>query len=305
VVVGEGGNGNVQTDKYGCIKVRFHWDHHSPEQASHTSAFIRVAGPAAGSQRGFIFTPRVGEEVVVSFEDGNPDQPLVIGSVYSSHNPPAHSPIARPFTSLIKTDDAKDSNQIVFDDKPGAESFRFIAKKDMKIEVGGSLAIDVARDVTIKARSVTIQVANDMKVKANGNIINLSLATINNLAGVAITSTALGGILNIAGGIVKNSAGGIISNTAILAVANTSALGIKQEAQGVVANTAAGAVLNTGSEVINNGALAVVNTSNLAILNIASGDIKNQAVLQKNTISGISNTEADSVAIKGITKVNG
>lgn len=303
-VVGEGGPGKIYTDKFGRVKVRFHWDHLSDKDDSHTSAFIRVAVPAAGANRGFVFTPRIGEEVVVNFEDGDPELPIIVGSVYSPNNSPSINPGSKPFTSIIKSDGASDSNQITFDDKPGSENLNLNAKKDMKIDVGGDLTIDVVDDVKITAKSVTIKVAKDVTIDAGGNIINMSMATINNLAGAAITNTAIGGIINMAGGIVKNTAGGMISNTAILSVANTSALGIQQKAKGIIANTAVGAVLNTGSEVVNDGTLAVANTSNLAILNSASGDIKNSALLKKDKITAVSQTEADSYNVKGMTKIN-
>src|SRR3990167_6261783 len=75
----------IYTEEYGRIKVKFHWDSSEQEDES-TSCWIRVATLWSGQKWGTLFTPRVGQEVVVSFLDGNPDKPLVIGTVYNGEN---------------------------------------------------------------------------------------------------------------------------------------------------------------------------------------------------------------------------
>jgi type VI secretion system secreted protein VgrG len=86
VVVGPPGE-EVFTDKYGRVKVQFHWDRDGRSDAS-SSGWIRVGALNAGTEAGFTHIPRIGEEVVVSFLDGDPDQPIIVGSAYNPENPP-------------------------------------------------------------------------------------------------------------------------------------------------------------------------------------------------------------------------
>jgi len=86
VVVGPAGEA-VFTDKFGRIKVQFHWDRQGHNDAN-SSAWIRVGALHAGQEGGFTVAPVIGQEVVVSFLEGDPDQPIVVGSVYDPNRPP-------------------------------------------------------------------------------------------------------------------------------------------------------------------------------------------------------------------------
>ncbi len=86
VVVGPAGE-EIFTDKYGRIKVQFHWDREGANN-EHSSCWIRVGGAHAGLEHGFVPVPLVGWEVVVDFLEGDPDQPIVVGSVYNTQRPP-------------------------------------------------------------------------------------------------------------------------------------------------------------------------------------------------------------------------
>src|SRR5258705_179998 len=81
IVVGKSGE-EIWTDQYGRVKVKFHWDQ-STAQDETSSCWIRVAQPWAGQQWGGFFLPRIGQEVIISFLDGNPDRPIITGSVYN------------------------------------------------------------------------------------------------------------------------------------------------------------------------------------------------------------------------------
>ncbi len=86
LVKGKSGE-EIWTDKYGRIKVRFHWDYQGDADGyadEKSSCWVRVAHSWAGKGWGSIFIPRVGMEVVVSFLDGDPDRPLVTGCVYNA-----------------------------------------------------------------------------------------------------------------------------------------------------------------------------------------------------------------------------
>jgi type VI secretion system secreted protein VgrG len=90
VVTGPAGT-EIFTDKYGRVKVQFHWDRQGKNDAN-SSCWVRVGALHAGTEQGFITVPRVGWEVVVDFLEGDPDQPIIVGSVYNADHPPPRPP---------------------------------------------------------------------------------------------------------------------------------------------------------------------------------------------------------------------
>ena len=89
-VVGRAGE-RISTDKYGRVKVQFHWDRQGKHDEN-SSCWIRVAQPVGGAGHGFFWVPEVGDEVIVAFEEGDPDRPLVIGRVYNADDRPPRPP---------------------------------------------------------------------------------------------------------------------------------------------------------------------------------------------------------------------
>lgn len=129
-------NEEIWTDKYGRVKVCFHWDRLSKKDQE-SSCWVRVAEGWAGNNWGVLFTPRVGMEVVVSFIEGDPDRPLVIGSVYNSDNMPPYLP-EQPTKSTIKTRSSKGGegfNEFRFEDLAKSEQVYLFAQKDRDFRV--------------------------------------------------------------------------------------------------------------------------------------------------------------------------
>jgi type VI secretion system secreted protein VgrG len=138
VVVGPPGE-EIFTDKYGRIKVQFHWDRQGKNNAD-SSCWIRVGTPWAGKQWGMIHIPRIGQEVIVDFLEGDPDQPLVIGSVYNAEQMPPYALPGNKTQSGIQSrsslgGSAANFNQIRFEDKKGSEQVHIHAEKNQDIEV--------------------------------------------------------------------------------------------------------------------------------------------------------------------------
>jgi len=126
----------IWTDAHGRVKVKFHWDL-SDTANDQTSCWIRVMQPWTGKSWGILFTPRIGQEVVISFLNGNPDQPLITGCVYNSENPPPYLPDS-PTISTIKTNSSKGGdgfNELRFDDKKGNEQIYVHAQFNMDTEI--------------------------------------------------------------------------------------------------------------------------------------------------------------------------
>lgn len=123
----------IYTDEHGRIKVQFHWDREG--QGNETSScWIRVSQTHAGASFGGMFLPRIGEEVVVDFLEGDPDKPLVIGRVYHGLNRPPYRLPEHKTRSTIKTNSTKGGdgfNEIRFEDKKGEEQVFYHAEKDI------------------------------------------------------------------------------------------------------------------------------------------------------------------------------
>ena len=89
VVVGPAGE-EIFTDKYGRVKVQFHWDREGKNDAN-SSCWVRVSSFWAGKNWGAIHLPRIGQEVVVALQEGDPDQPIIVGSVYNADMMPPYT----------------------------------------------------------------------------------------------------------------------------------------------------------------------------------------------------------------------
>ena len=136
VVVGPVGE-DLYTDKYGRVKVQYFWDREG-QFDENSSRWTRVAQSAAGGGYGIMFLPRVGQEVVVTFLEGDPDQPVVTGCVYNSDQMPPYELPAGKTRSVIKSNTAQGgggTNEIRFEDKKDGEQFLFHASRDMHTRV--------------------------------------------------------------------------------------------------------------------------------------------------------------------------
>lgn len=125
----------IWPDEFGRIKVQFHWDREG-QQDEKSSCWIRVATPWAGKQWGAIHIPRVGQEVIVAFEEGDPDRPIVVGSVYNSASMPAYKLADEKTKSGIKSLSSKGGggfNEIRFEDKKGSEQIFIHAEKNQEL----------------------------------------------------------------------------------------------------------------------------------------------------------------------------
>jgi type VI secretion system secreted protein VgrG len=134
VVVGPEGE-EFWVDKFGRVKVHFFWD-----REDKSSCPVRVSSSWAGKNWGAIQIPRIGQEVVVDFLEGDPDRPLIIGRVYNAEQMPPYGLPADQTISGVKSRSSKGGgpenyNEIVFEDKNGSEFIRIHAEKDMQEHV--------------------------------------------------------------------------------------------------------------------------------------------------------------------------
>ena len=154
VVVGPAGD-EIYTDEYGRIKVQFHWDRQGKKDQD-SSCWMRVAQTWAGNNWGATFIPRIGQEVVVSFLEGDPDDPLVIGSVYNAIQRPPYLGEGRdgkhkndPHVSGVKTNTTKGGagfNELRFDDTKDKEQIFIHGERNYDVRVKNDMMERVLHD---------------------------------------------------------------------------------------------------------------------------------------------------------------
>jgi type VI secretion system secreted protein VgrG len=180
LVVGPSGE-EIYTDEYGRVKVQFHWDQEGVYDDK-SSCWIRVVQGLAGGNYGMMFLPRVGQEVVVDFLEGDPDQPVITGRVYNKdHMPPYPLPDEKT-KSCIKTNSSKGgggTNELRFEDKKGSEQILIHAQKDFHVRVRGNRVVTVLGDDHLSVQKNSIEfvkesrhteVKLDTATKVGGNV---------------------------------------------------------------------------------------------------------------------------------------
>lgn len=236
VVVGTKGE-EIYTDEHGRVKVQFHWDRIGKKDQD-SSCWLRVSEPWAGKGFGFVFLPRVGQEVLVDFLEGDPDRPIIVGRVYNtSQKQPWELPKNKNWSGVrtrsTKGGGPENYNEIRFDDTKGAEIFAMHAERDMKVSVERNLQVQVDKDcheailgerrqsvqknTSIKVEgSHAEQVGGSYSLKSGGSMEIHSDANLTVSAGGNITLKAGGFITLEAGtGISMKGGGGRVSVGAI------------------------------------------------------------------------------------------
>jgi len=165
IVTGPAGR-EIWTDEYGRVKLGFHWNRYCTKDEN-SSCWVRVSSPWAGTNFGGIQIPRIGQEVIVDFENGDPDRPIVTGRVYNADNmPPWELPANATQSGLLtrSSEGATDANAnaLRFEDKKGQEQVWLHAERNQDIEVENDETHWVGRDrsKTIE-RDETVNVGHD------------------------------------------------------------------------------------------------------------------------------------------------
>lgn len=190
------GEEEIHTDKYGRVKVRFRWDRIS-QYDDHSSAWLRVLQAPLGGQ---LIIPRVGWEVMVTFVDGDPDKPLVVGRLYNAERIPPYALPSEKTAGAIKTSSSPGgagSNEIKFGDSGGGQGFGLSAQKDLNItvladqtetvggneknivkvnashSVGGNQSVSVGGNQTASVGALaTESIAGDLAISVGGNLVD-------------------------------------------------------------------------------------------------------------------------------------
>ncbi|MFM0501523.1 type VI secretion system Vgr family protein [Paraburkholderia caffeinilytica] len=180
---------NISVDKYGRVQVTFFWSRPGKPNAEN-SCPVRVAQMWAGKRWGAQFIPRVGQEVVVSFLDGNPDRPLIIGSVYNADNMPPYGLPGNKTQSGVRSRSHEggsgDYNEIRFEDRKGGEQVLLHAQKDLREESGHDHDVQVEHNYTLTAgnqiklvsgrASITMNSSGEIAIKGTRITLNGDLS---------------------------------------------------------------------------------------------------------------------------------
>jgi type VI secretion system secreted protein VgrG len=275
VVVGPKGE-EIYTDEHGRVKVQFHWDREGRHDEN-TSCWIRVSQSHAGRGFGGIDIPRIGEEVIVSFVEGDPDRPLITGRVYHKESVPPFALPGEKTRSGIKTKTYKGSgyNELSMDDTPGKEQIRIHGQYNMdsviendethkigknrtksigvdevmtignnqKLKVGVNKTVDVGTDhtETIGANQ-NIKIASNQVTKIGANQTTTVASNQSNSVGSAKTET-VGMMSNEMVGVMKTTNVGVAYSIISGAAMNTAVGFVSAEEVGMTKKIIVGSKL--------------------------------------------------------------
>jgi type VI secretion system secreted protein VgrG len=302
LVVGPSGE-EIWTDKHGRIKVQFHWDRLGVKDEN-SSCWVRVSQSWAGLSWGSLFLPRIGQEVVISYVDGDPDRPLVTGCVYNAENT---TPVTLPgmqTQSTIKSRSSKQGaagNEMRMEDKKDAEEFYFHAQKDMKVEIENDLStklvkgsethtlekgdrtVDVqtgkevhkvkgTREVTVTGNETHTNqadfkqaVTGNYELKVTGNLVIDVTGSISIKSGTTLKSEAGTALTSKAGTALTNEAGTSLTNKAGMDLTNQAGTGLKNKA---------GTTLDNEGAMVTNKASAMQTVDGGGMLTLKGGLVK-------------------------------
>jgi type VI secretion system secreted protein VgrG len=200
IVVGPAGE-EIFTDDYGRVKVKFHWDRESRGDEN-SSCWVRVSQLWAGTNYGGVHLPRIGQEVIVDFLEGDPDRPIITGRVYNSENQPPYTLPVNQTQSGVKSQSSKGAttnnfNELRFEDKLGSEHIYMQAERDLMVlvkrneerNVGENRTVNVGTDdaesvdgsqtVTIGAnQSITVTVARSIAAASENVTVGTRTKTV-------------------------------------------------------------------------------------------------------------------------------
>lgn len=312
LVVGPSGE-EIWTDKHGRIKVQFAWDRDGKKDDK-SSLWIRVAQSMAGKGFGSLFLPRVGQEVVVSYLNGDPDRPLVTGCVYNGTNTPPYTLPTNQTQSGILTRSSKQGtagNELRFEDKKDAEEVFLHAQKDLKVEVEDAVTTTIKkgaethtldegdRTVEVKKGKETHKVQGTRTVEVTGDETHTNKAGFKHTVTGDYALTIDGKLtITVTGDLViKTSAAGTLqTGTTLLAKAGTELTN-----QAGTALTA-----KAGTELTNQAGTNLTNKAGMKLTNQGSMQIDNKAAIINSKADATHTVEAGALlTLKGaLAKVN-
>lgn len=242
VVTGPEGE-EIYTDEFGRVKVKFHWDRLGPCD-DRSSCWVRVSQPHAGAGWGHIDLPRVGEEVIVDFLEGDPDRPIIVGRVYNGCN---RVPFRLPQNKTISGYKSKSykedgKNEMLIDDTAGEEKIVINAQKDMNTSVANDQTLFVGNDrIEEVTTDDSLKVGGDKTTYVGGASYHSSKGTMTHVSDTEVFLGCGGSYISITPEMIE------IGSKLIKIVG----LQVMTEASLVVSNASAQNIIKGGTVIIN------------------------------------------------------
>ncbi len=308
MVVGPAGE-ELFTDQYGRVKVKFHWDR-DPARNETSSCWIRVSQPWAGKGWGGVSIPRIGQEVIVDFLEGDPDQPIITGRVYNAEAMPPYALPAGAVINGLKSQTHKGAgyNEMSMDDTAGKEKITIHGQYDMDTTVLHDQSCTVKNNRTDKVlvddsetigNNQTLKVGVDQKIDVGGN----RTETVGGAESITITGhrheQVNGGEDVTINGSRSHTVNGTATTTISIAEAHTVGAGRAHTVGGGEAITvgAAQVVTVAGAQMVSVGAVQRVNVGGVQSIGVKGA--------QSVSVGGIHKLSAAAInqSSKGVFKV--
>jgi type VI secretion system secreted protein VgrG len=320
----------------GSVRVRFHWDRDlDRHEKEPTSCWVRVSQLFAGNDHGALWNPRVGEEVIVEYLEGDPDRPIIVGRVYNGTHRPSQNATARPTWSAIKSFTVPADgtyNMLAFEDQQGQQEIILHACRDHNVTVDRNESVTVAGSHSTSAGSISessgstfsMSAKADMTATTEANFRERSSAETSLSAGTKLTATS--------GALMKLSAGGNLeASTAVNMIATaagmmTASSPFVMVRAGTTVGMTAGASMVTSAPLVSvdgtsvykahGGEVAISGDGKVTVraggvLRVAGGTVvvegDNIKVIGSGTVAvsgGTVNVDGGNVNIKGDVKIN-
>lgn len=285
IVVGPSGE-EIWTDKHGRVKVQFPWDRVGVKDDK-SSPFIRVAQSVAGKGFGALFLPRVGQEVVITYLNGDPERPIVTGCVYNGENTTPVTLPANQTQSVMRTRSSKQGtagNEIRFEDKKDSEQLYMHAQKDMLVEIENALTTTLTKGAEIHTLTEGDRTVDVKKGKETHNVKGTRTLDItgdeSHTNAAKFTHKVTGDYaLTIDGKLTVTVTGGItIESKAAVKIDSGAAMDI-----------------TAGSALTNKSGTALTNQAGTDLTNKAGMKLTNQGGTQADTKAPMINSKADAM----------
>jgi type VI secretion system secreted protein VgrG len=223
IVTGPGGE-EIYTDEHGRVKVQFHWDREGKRDEK-SSCWIRVSQVWAGAGWGAMYIPRIDQEVIVDFIEGDPDRPIITGRVYHGTNKPPYTLPEDKTKSTIKSDSSiggGGSNEFRFEDKKGEEEIFLHAQKDQVVVVENDRAESTGNDRSLQVgRDKSETVGRNKSIQVAENHTENVGSAMNIMVGSTLTETVGVNYAETVGGAMELSVGAALAITVGAAMAET------------------------------------------------------------------------------------
>jgi type VI secretion system secreted protein VgrG len=252
-VVGPSGE-TIHCDEFGRVRVQFHWDRYG-KMDEQSSCWVPVNQPWAGDGLGALNLPRVGQEVIVSFLGGNPEEPVIVGRIFTNLlRPPFPLPTNKTQNGFksASVPHTGGYNEIMFEDKAGAELLRMRAEKDMTTRVNNDQDLSVGKN-----RKAVIE-ANDNEEVLGNQQKSVSGNKTQNVVGQLLSSVGQNQLTNVLGSLVSMAGGDRVMQT--IGAASQSALSHQ-------ISSTTGTTITCGQSMIHIGPDAIIIQSPKVLLN--------------------------------------